>query len=273
MAENGGDWQERGWFRTRSLGQGVWAIDDHGQDTIYLVIGAERCLLVDTGWGVGDLPGVVAALTDRPVTVVNSHGHPDHACGNGQFPTVHIARADEWLVREPMSLEERRWIVEHLLPRPLPADLTCETWPPARANIVPVEDGHIFDLGDRAFEAVLIPGHTAGSLCLLDRKNRLLLAGDTVLAGPIWLHLEESTPLGEFRRSLERLQDLSGEFDRLLPAHGETPLPGKVIDDLASGIEAILEGRIAGRPEKTFAGDGLRCDFGSCGIVYRPERL
>jgi hypothetical protein len=45
------------------------------------------------------------------------------------------------------------------------------------------------------------------------------------------------------------------------------------LDDLVTGIGRILAGELVGREEKTFAGDGLRFDFGSCGIVYRPDRL
>jgi len=51
------------------------------------------------------------------------------------------------------------------------------------------------------------------------------------------------------------------------------PLPNKVIDELVEGIGQILEGKVHGREEKTFAGDGLRCDFGSSGVVYRSNNL
>jgi hypothetical protein len=46
-----------------------------------------------------------------------------------------------------------------------------------------------------------------------------------------------------------------------------------LLDDLIDGIGRILAGELVGQEEKTFVGDGLRCDFGSCGIVYRPGRL
>ena len=45
------------------------------------------------------------------------------------------------------------------------------------------------------------------------------------------------------------------------------------LDDMIAGIERILSGEATGRKEHTFAGDGLRCDFVTCGIVYRPDRL
>jgi hypothetical protein len=46
-----------------------------------------------------------------------------------------------------------------------------------------------------------------------------------------------------------------------------------VLGDLIDGVAAILSGECVGREEKTFAGDGLRCDFGSCGVLYRADRL
>jgi hydroxyacylglutathione hydrolase len=42
------------WFRTRQIDAQTWAIDDRGEDLIFLVCGEERALLIDTGWGVGD---------------------------------------------------------------------------------------------------------------------------------------------------------------------------------------------------------------------------
>jgi glyoxylase-like metal-dependent hydrolase (beta-lactamase superfamily II) len=51
----------------------------------------------------------------------------------------------------------------------------------------PLWEGDIIDLGVRKFEVILIPGHTAGSIALLDRENRLIITGDTISAGPIFM--------------------------------------------------------------------------------------
>ena len=90
------------------------------------------------------------------------------------------------------------------------------------------------------------------------------------------MSLRNSLHLRQFQDNLRRVQGLAGTFDHILPAHGDLsafPLPRHTLDDLIAGIERILEGEIVGRQEHTFAGDGLRCDFGSCGIIYRPDRL
>jgi glyoxylase-like metal-dependent hydrolase (beta-lactamase superfamily II) len=265
------------WFTTRSVEHGVWAIDDHREDIIYLICGQERCLLIDTGWGVGDLPALVASLSPLPVVVVNSHGHPDHTFGNGQFAEVYISEGDKLFVSDAPSAETRRWIVDNVLPKPLPVDLDPDTWATSAArSVVQIRDGYVFHLGGRTLQAISVPGHSAGSLCFLERQARLLFTGDTLLSGTLWLHLDESVPLGQFHRSLQRLQGFADAFDAILPAHGDLdalPLSKDILTELAAGIELILSGERVGVEEKTFAGDGLRCDFDSCSVLYRPDRL
>jgi hydroxyacylglutathione hydrolase len=265
---------ETRWFSTREIGPRTWAVDDCRQDVLYLVCGEEHCLLIDTGWGVGDLPSLVASLTPLPVTVVNTHGHPDHTFGNGQFAQVHIASEDAAFVCRAPAEETRRWIWARLLPKPRP--VSFDVWARSTAEaIVPIGDGHVFDLGGRRIVAISVPGHTPGSIALLDSETGALFAGDSVHSGAIWLHLDESTSLSVFRAGLQRLQALE-TFDAVWPAHGELaalPLSRQVLDDLMAGIDRILDGTLVGRQERTFAGDGLRCDFGSCGIVYRADRV
>src|SRR5512146_3040002 len=77
-------------FTATQVTEGVWRIDDAGADNAYLVAGTEKALLVDTGEGKGDLAKLVRTLTRLPLTVVVTHGHPDHAGGVSQFAEVHV---------------------------------------------------------------------------------------------------------------------------------------------------------------------------------------
>jgi glyoxylase-like metal-dependent hydrolase (beta-lactamase superfamily II) len=265
------------WFQTRKLTDDVWAIDDNGGSMIYLVCGSERALLIDTGWGIGDLPGLVRSLTPLPVTVVNTHVHPDHTFGNPQFDEVHIPDADVFMTKTPFTNEERQWALKDIVPQPLPPDFDATNWGTAMpASLVPIQDGYCFELGQRSIRVVAVPGHSPGSVCLLDRQSRRLFTGDMVLSARIWMHLEESCSLQQYARSLQKLQTLSDEFDGILPGHEniqKLPCPPHLIDDLLGGAEAILDGELVGEPEETFVGDGLRADFGQYSIVYRSDRL
>jgi hydroxyacylglutathione hydrolase len=265
------------WFQTRQLTDKIWAISDNGSSLIYLICGNERALLIDTGWGIGNLPGLVHSLTSLPVIVVNTHVHPDHALGNRQFNEVHVPDADVFLANLPLTDEEREWRLQEIVPQPLPPDFDAAGWGVAMPEtLIPIEDGYCFELGTRSVQVIAVPGHTPGSVCLLDRRSRMLFSGDSVLSGTIWMHLEESCSLQEYAHSLQKLQALSDEFDAILPGHAKIqslPLRTHWIDALLGGAEAILSGQVVGEPEHTFAGDGLRADFDRASILYRADRL
>ncbi|MGE5528947.1 MAG: MBL fold metallo-hydrolase [Patescibacteria group bacterium] len=259
------------WFKVRQISSGIHLIDDQGQSNIFLLVGTDKALLVDTGWGIGDLPALVAGLTDRPVIVVNTHGHPDHVGGGHQFPEIKIKAEDIPLFQGCFSTEDRTWALERVLGRlPFPDSFDPKKWiggTPGR--VVPIEDGHVFDLGNREIEVMAIPGHTPGGIALLDRRERTLLAGDSVLRSDIWMHLDESTSLKIFQDSLRVIVARSNEFDTILPSHGRDPLEVGIVAELIDGIGDILAGKRKGIPYKTFAGDGLLCRFATCGVVYR----
>lgn len=265
------------WFQARKLADDIWAISDNGGSMIYLVHGSERALLIDTGWGIGDLPDLVRSLTPLPVTVVNTHVHPDHTFGNPQFDEVHVPEADVFMAKMAFTGEEREWALKGIVPQPLPPNFDAVDWGTAMpASIMPIEDGYCFELGQRNIQVIAVPGHSPGSLCLLDRQSRMLFTGDMVLSAQIWMHLEESCSLQQYVHSLRKLQTRSDEFDGILPGHEniqKLPCPAHLIDDLLRGAEAILNGELVGEPEHTFAGDGLRADFGQYSIVYRSDRL
>ena len=178
-------------FKTQSVARGVWHIEDSRGGVMYLVAGEERALLIDTGWGTGDLPALVATLTPLPVMVVNTHAHPDHMGGNRQFPQVYI----------------------HLNDLPQAQD--------SGAALVAVYDGYQWDLGRRQIRVIGVPGHTPGSICLLDRETRILFSGDSPRPGPIWLHVGTALSVQEFGTGLQRLRAFAGEFDTIAPSHGK----------------------------------------------------
>src|SRR4030042_2282023 len=156
------------WFLVRELDERTWAINDHGHSLIYLVAGQERALRIDTGWGVGDLPALVDSLTPLPLTVVNTHGHPDHFCGNGPFGRAHLNRSDRFLVQPP-SAREVEWIKTNLLSLRLPDEISLDNWRPDPGAVLDeLEDGLVFDLGGRTVEAIALPGHSPGSVCLFE---------------------------------------------------------------------------------------------------------
>jgi glyoxylase-like metal-dependent hydrolase (beta-lactamase superfamily II) len=265
---------ETSWFQVQAVAPGVWRIDDHGGDNIYLVAGETRALLVDTGTGAADLAACVRGLTTLPLTVVNTHGHPDHAGGDHQFAAVG-AHSDDFdailqLVSRGSGAGRRAGLLRRLLGFGPPPSATGGAFD--RGRLEPVTAGHVFDLGGRRLEVLETPGHTPGSVCLLDRAHRLLFAGDNDNT-LVWLFLENSLPLEVYLRTLQGLQARAGQFDTILPGHGP-PLDVAFLGEQIACAESILSGACAGEPyHNPFGIAAHRCSFKRAGIAFDPKKL
>ena len=267
------DSSSRGWFTVIEVAEKVWCIDDHGGDNIYPVEGEEKALLIDTGTGVADLALVVSALTDLPLTVVNTHGHPDHAAGNFQFEAIYAHEQDFEMISQFNSRRHHRNTVEQ----------SSENYPDFTSSfvrdfdefdaesLIPVRAGETFDLGNRTIEVIEVPGHTNGSICLLDQQNRLLFTGDNNNI-VTWLFLDGSPPLAVYLQTLQTLNQRSGEFDTMFPGHGE-PLDTAFIDEQITCARNIINGTCDGESYETFAGEARICLFERAGIAYNPDNL
>jgi glyoxylase-like metal-dependent hydrolase (beta-lactamase superfamily II) len=95
----------------------------------------------------------------------------------------------------------------------------------------PLDDGAMHDVAGVDWLAVLTPGHSSDSVCLLLRADRALLTGDTVLGRGTTVVAHPDGRLGDYLDSLRRLRDLAGdEVDVLLPGHG--PVLDRPVDVL-----------------------------------------
>ena len=83
---------------------GIYLMDEAREATGYLVVGEERACMIDTMNGYNDLYAAARKLTDKPLTVINTHGHPDHIFGNIYFEEAFINPDDLELAR--MFVEE-----------------------------------------------------------------------------------------------------------------------------------------------------------------------
>jgi glyoxylase-like metal-dependent hydrolase (beta-lactamase superfamily II) len=198
---------------------------------MFLVLGTRSALLIDTGLGEKGLDAVAASITDLPVTVVNTHGHEDHAGGNRFFDTI---------CAHPGDMD------------------TVARFSPGK-KITEVKEGFSFDLGGRSLSVIETPGHTRGSICLLDAANRIIFTGDNN-NGHVWLFLYESLPVETYLASLERLMARSGEFDVIYPGHG-SPCGLERLTAIAASARAILKGGAATRPYQNYAN----------AVAYGPE--
>ena len=248
------------WFAVRRAEPGIVIIEEpHHVERVksYLIEGDERAILLDTGMCVGDLGGLVAMLTDRPVFVVNSHAHWDHIGGNRQFDEIwiHEAEAAKLDVGVPNERLRPAFQSEHLT-GPLPEDINLKTlaFPPTPATGT-LADGHRFDIGDRVLEVLYCPGHSPGGIALLDVANGALFSTDVAYAGALYVY--DPADLVTYHASLARLAALAPNLSAVYPSHDASPIPPALLPLMRDAVASIVE---AMAPTTT-EGDMARYDF------------
>ncbi len=191
-----------------------------------LLLGGTYAAVIDTAYGLTDLHAEVRRLTSLPLLLLNTHGHPDHACGNFWFPEpVHLSPEDFEICRFYCSAQERLSAAD--AGASLPGfDRVTYLSGGAGSALLPVSDGQAFDLGGFQLEAVAVPGHTRGCISFLDRVHRELYVGDSA-NGSLLLQMPYSADLSVHISSLQRM--LALPCDRLWQAHVPAAAPRAAI--------------------------------------------
>jgi glyoxylase-like metal-dependent hydrolase (beta-lactamase superfamily II) len=237
------------WFEVYRVSPDTLALVEpyHYEEAIsYLILGRDRAVLLDTGMGVANLQAAVERLNSEnlPVVVVNTHGHYDHVGDNHRFAQVwafddnrEVAAIERG--KSPAECAEfmkRHWYLE------LPAGFN-----PAAYEIRPsrvtrrLHHGEVLDVGGRTLTVHHTPGHSTGSICLLDSRHGLLFTGDTFYPGTMYAHFPESS-LQQYRRSIDYLVSLLDQVSHLCPAHNEAYAPRERLEQMQHAFDAIERG-------------------------------
>lgn len=226
-------------YNVESIFEGAWAISER-QVRCFLITGSERALLIDTGYGGGDLKSLVRELTSLPVVLAITHSDGDHICGMSGFDAACMHPAEfGYFARNAEELTEIK--------------LT---------SLMPLWEGDLIDLGGYKFEAVLIPGHTPGSIALWERQRGIIFTGDSVSRVPIFM-FGEGRNIEAYICSMEKLRRLIPEGTRVYASHGPMELDPGLLPHLIAGAKDVLAGNIEGvKPERK-----LPCLQYNCGEV------
>lgn len=188
-------------------------------ESIYLIEGSERALLLDAGTKMPGLRKIVEGIVKKPVTLVATHVHPDHTGVTvNEWDSLWINAADE--VNVPSIMPDYKGVKCYL------------------------KDGQVFDLGGRQIEVVFTPGHTPGSTTFIDREAHYGFSGDAFGSGNLLVFTDLSTEVA----ASERLSRFVERYDirYFYPGHYwgynlETP---KRVKDVGMICDGILKGTI-----------------------------
>lgn len=231
----------------------------------YLVMGEERALLIDTGFGIDTMKPLTDAMTKLPIILVNTHGHPDHSGGNAEYGRPYLHPSDNEVYAVKCSYEARLdeaggWQLEDAAQRLQPS-------PP---EPIALPEDYVFDLGGRKLRVIHTPGHTRGSICLLDDKTNYLFSGDTVQSTPTALLGEYATTVSEYLESLKKL--LEYPIEAICPGHRCSLLSADLIEKKIRCANWILDGN-RGELIDSREGPAYEVSLDGAAIRYSPENF
>ena len=96
------------YYKITKLEDGVYRL--YSLEGVHSDLFAGSCgaLLRDTGYGLGNLKEMIRKITYKPLTILNSHAHLDHASGNYQFDEEIGLNSKDWELYKKISAPEMR---------------------------------------------------------------------------------------------------------------------------------------------------------------------
>lgn len=251
------------------LTENVYLLNEFDGTNCYLVVGSEKALLIDCGTGFCDIRGAAEKLTDLPIILAATHGHGDHIGGAGQFEEIYIHRADcEMLNKAQMSLLFRKAFLASNAPVKSHGFKMGDVKPGKyKTKIIPMDDGHIFDLGGKSVRVKHTPGHSRGSVAFIDEQDKIIFSGDNV-CDALWMQLPGVTSIEEWLPSAQWLYDMSADY-RIFWGHRVPQLEREYIAQVITwGKEIMAKSRGNSKLPKITQYPN-RPD----GIIYRTDKV
>ncbi len=215
----------------------TWRIEDN--DVRFFVLeGTEKAVMIDSGMNTSDAGEIAGRLTSKPLELLNTHADRDHISGNSAFGRFYMHPAEEENYRAAGGT----------------------------GTVVPLSEGQIIELGNRPLEIIEIPGHTPGSVAILDINRRVLISGDSVQDGKIFM-FGKFRNLKEYIPSMKKLLKYADRFDSIYPSHGSIPVEPGIIPKLIEDAEQILAGKAEGKPVERFGIKAVLYCFEEAGFL------
>ena len=202
-------------YRAKEHLPGVWQIAGEMGVCCTLLVGDGRALLVDAGYGLEDIHAYVRTLTDKPLQLLLTHGHHDHALGAMHFSSAWLFPEDEGVYRTYTGERQRRRVADSAKANGIAVDRERFLTTPMAVTAPPPPSA---DLGGMTARILLCPGHTPGSAVVYVPERELLITGDDW--NPVtWCFFPEALPVREYRENVKKL--LALPFRRVLCSHRE----------------------------------------------------
>lgn len=272
------------YFKSEKVTKNITAIRSRSGEIMYLIEGEGRAVLIDTCLGIKGLRSFVEQLTTKPITVLLTHGHVDHAMGAPEFDDVYLNLKDLEIYQKQKELSERKGYIAANIGG-------YEDWMDEDSNFVPSSDinfqelmeSQVFDLGKIHIEVYALGGHTKGTMVMLIPEEKILITGDACNTAT-FLFDENALPVETYRKNLVHVdQLLEGRFERIFMMHHDMEASKGLLKNVIKVCDEIMEQKaddmdfsfmgqsffVAKRADKHF----VREDGGEGNVVYSKEKV
>lgn len=232
-----------------------------GNVKMYLLIGDDKSLLIDSGYGRLDLNNIISKITDKPVEVFLTHGHIDHANGCYHFKNVFMDQKDTIIYKK------------HSDPTLINRYFKNLTIPQVETKEVPLGK---YKLGNREVIVLNTPGHTPGSISIIDPYSKIAFVGDFINPWDTWLGLDESLSVEEYLNSLLSFKTEIEKYgiNKIYSGHNEIAMSTKYVDDYITLCKQIINGDIikAKKKDKGIC-KGYLSKYKRAKLIYKRDNV
>jgi hydroxyacylglutathione hydrolase len=218
-------------------------------ESLYIVEGNDKALLIDAGTRIKDLDKIVATITKKPVMLVATHVHPDHTgSAINYFPELYINPADT--INIPSMMPNYKGELKYL------------------------KDGQIIDLGGRKIEVLFTPAHTPGSTTFIDKESGYGFSGDSFGSGYLLLTMDFSTLIATCEKTKTYME--KNNISKFYPGHyfGNNEETKLRVEDMITLSKDVLSGKVKGadNPGGMIGLNLIVNDYGMS-ICYKKEGI
>ncbi len=213
-------------YEIRELTDNITVISTAGNSMyMYLIKGSEQDILIDTGYGFGNLLEAVRKVTSKEIVVINTHGHPDHVGSNDLFKVVYQSAMAKVDFREAFG-------------KKLNFDY----------EVREVKNNQTIEIAGVNLTFFECPSHSNSDIVILDERDRALFVGDIIDPGQVlFVEYDDSkeTYIDRVELHLDTMQMIKGmsdKFDLLYPAHNGTPVDKSYLDGIIVLDNKIIDG-------------------------------
>lgn len=275
------------YYKSKRINDHIYVIESLSGEMMYLIIGEERAILIDTCIGIKGLKNLVFKLTDKPLDVLISHGHVDHAMGASEFDgvaNIYMNHNDITLYQSQCTIAERRRYAEMILGAQAEKIVTSEfVEANSELEFSNLENGMIFNLGGITIKVLSAYGHTQGCMAFLIEEEKILILGDAC-NNATFLFDDICYSVNDYKKSLIKLLDeVTNKYDRVFIMHNIMEASPDILQQAIEVCDEILSGNVENMlfefmgktayVAKKVNERAERVDGKFANIVYNPNNL